>query len=286
MHAESAPALIEWMVNKFVNWITAIRVLFVAVLVLQNCILAVAFVGSYHTTEKGTDWMWLLVSVVLILYVLTPWFIILKIHEKQLSKLWIVWSAYVATLMIFLCFIFGFRAKLDKNHFWGPNNLNVILCLTPFIAVLMVLTARDAWEYVNLNYKRFVEIVIEVLDTVEVLAIFISSKALSDGMVFAIVFLAVLSLSLSPLLLAEKLDEDEDYTEGGKIYLFVLVFRKLFVNLALFILRLVAWLVHKQKSLVSIFFIFKNVLMIGSYFYYIFKYVRAASEGAVPLTSP
>jgi len=181
---------------------------------MQCGIFGGAYVGNYSSV-KGIGWISVLAFAVLV-----PWAVILWRWNRQLSKLWIVWTVYVLVLAIFICVIFGWlREKLDKKNFWGPNNLKITVCMTPVIAIVLIATAKDSQKYGDLVHRFYGGLVLELFDAIEVLAIAISledvanfsstpghfnsssnysTSRLPNGLAYTIIAFGVLSLLLSP----------------------------------------------------------------------------------------
>ena len=95
-------------------------------------------------------------------------------HVQQIEQLWKVWLFYVIGLMVTIGVIFGgLRSKLDKTYFFGPNNLKMIMCLTPGIAVLLFITTSKARKfYSELVVELCGNVAVDLFDYIEILAAF------------------------------------------------------------------------------------------------------------------
>jgi len=278
------------MPKLFRDWLLITRVFFV-VLVIAQCSIFAEYIRIYSSKE------FLLALLSFSLLVLISWVVVLYLYRRsgQLSKLWLVWTVYVIVLGIFIGLIFGWlRERLDRDNFWGPNNLKITICMTPVIALVLIATANNSREYGDLVHRFYGGLVLELFDAIEVLAIVISpenlassssvevqlnptlnstnstfnctlntlSVKLPSAFVIAIIALALLSFLLSPLELAENklLDGEGEHKLHKRMYLCRLVVKKLLVNLALMIVRLVAWLEYKHEA--SIFIIKNATIMV------------------------
>lgn len=198
--------------------------------------------------------------------------VICKKSEHEVKWLWLVWWFYVVFLLApMVALIFGgLRNKLDTNVFFGPNNLKMILCGSPVIALVLLTTAKDLRENTDLVVKLCGSIALDLFDDIEVLAMLLPQKEPSSlvhlprGLEVSIIVCVCSSLLLSSLEIAEtkiKYDSEDQlkYKRRKTLYRCRLILQMLTVNFALLIIRLAIWLKYKHDASI---FITKNFILI------------------------
>ncbi|XP_028518234.1 uncharacterized protein LOC114576202 [Exaiptasia diaphana] len=257
------------------------RLAFVILMALQTFFLSMYLVK--YSSINGISWVGLLVLPALIL-----WSRILGIlgepcDENQLSKLWSVWFFYVVELIVFFGIIFGtdVREKLDKKNVFGPNVLKTTICITPAIALLLITTASDSQKYGDLVNQLCGNIVLDLFDTIEALAIVIApedpTSHLDKSLIISIVVIVGIALLLSPLEMAENKFLPRGETKiRKKLYFWRLLLEMLLVNIALMIVRLIAWLKFKHEASI---FIAKNAIIVVVSITNIMKFQKCCGLG-------
>jgi len=116
-------------------WLTCIsRTVFVALIFTQTGILTSAYWGPYNNSLPPL--IGGIVSILMLIAMFFIWVMIIYRSEEQLSNLWIVWTMYaIGFVVIIFCTQGRWKDELDKNHFWGPNNLKITICMTPIVAL-------------------------------------------------------------------------------------------------------------------------------------------------------
>ena len=237
----------------------------IILLVLQTTFLAMYLVE--YSSIDGISFVGLL-----LLLVLFAWFIMIGRCESQLSQLWVVWGLYAIDLVVFFAIIFGtdVRERLDKDKFWSPNNLKITICIAPAVASLLITTASDSGKYGDLVKQLCGDIALDLFDTIEALSIVIApedpndvSSHLDKSLIYAIIAIVGMGLLLSPLEMAEKgflpTTGQGESKFRKKLTLCRLLLEMLLVNIALMIVRLIAWKKYNHEASI---FIAKNAIIV------------------------
>ena len=111
-------------------------------------------------------------------------------RETKLRIFFFVWGFYiVCALLTTVIVIFGFVVdSLDKEKFLGPNVLKMVLCITPVLLILLMLTAdyedelrEEKQKHRQLVSKLCAQMAIDLLDTIEVLDIILEETEHNSG---------------------------------------------------------------------------------------------------------
>ena len=251
-----APQVIKW----------GGRVLFFALLLTQCGLLT-----AYPAHHKGPEWSSAFISYAPVCLV---WLLSMYKRATKLRTLFFVWAYYIVfALPPNVIVLFGFVVdSLKKENFLGPNVLKQVLCITPVLFVLLMITAdcddeqrEEKEKHKELVSKLCTQMGIDLLDTIELLDIILEEKehnyVISKGFGTAMIVVACLSFLLSLLQLTEVKFNDEGNPE--KIRYGTTLLRNaaemVLVNLTFLIIRLfVLFSYGKDESI----FITKNGLAI------------------------
>ena len=187
------------------------------------------------------------------------------ITKAELPLGWIAWLIYSVFLAIRMAILFWDVVQhLDEKDFFGPNTLKLTIASAAFVCLLLIATHHDA-PYGS-SRQSFISGVskgatMDILDTVAILDILFIIEShifLTFEMHRTIIFIAFVNLILPtvPLLvLSQTRFGKDDMTTGMKVA-HTLIYM-MFINVPLFIIRLILWHVRNQN--ISVFLI-KNVL--------------------------
>ncbi|XP_068713028.1 uncharacterized protein [Montipora foliosa] len=196
------------------------------------------------------------------------------LRATKLRTFFFVWAFYiVCALLPNVIVIFGFVVdSLDGKKFLGPNLLKIVLCITPILLVLLMLTADYEDELKEENEKRrelvsklCAQMAIDLLDTIELLDIILEGKeryyVISKGFGTAMTAVACLSFVLSLLQMTEVKFNNERKPEKTRYRTTMLrtAAEMVLVNLTFLIIRLVVFFSYEKDESI---FIAKNVLAI------------------------
>lgn len=242
------------------------RVLFFALLLTQ-C----GFLTAYPAQYKGPAWSSVLMSYVPVCLI---WLLSMYKGEAKLRTFFFVWAFYIVfALLPNVIVIFGFVVdSLDKEKFLGPNVLKMVLCITPVLLVLLMVTADNEEETDGekevrreLVSKLCTQMAIDLLDTIEVLDIILEETehnyGIKKGFGTAMIVVACLSFVLSLLQMTEvKFDKERKPEKTRyKTTLLRTAAEMVLVNLTFLIIRLIVFFSYgKDESI----FIAKNGLAI------------------------
>ena len=187
------------------------------------------------------------------------------ITKAELPLGWIAWLVYSILLASRMAILFqDVVQRLDEKDFFGPNTLKLTLASSAFIFLLLIATHHDA-PYGS-SRQSFISSVsrgstMDILDTVAILDILFITEShifLTFEMhktIIAIAFINLILPTVPLLVLNQTRFGKDDMTTTLKIS-HTLVYM-LFINVPLFIIRLILWNVRNQN--ISVFLI-KNVL--------------------------
>ena len=252
------------MAPPIVKWVG--RAVFFALLATQY-----GFLSAYPVKYKDNPAWYAVFASYVPAFLL--WIMYVYRDKAGLRPFFGVWAAYSLALIANIIVIFGFVVNsLDKEKFLGPNVLEIVLCITPALLILLLNTAdygvEDGNEKVvrrELVSRLSVQMAIDLLDTIEMLDIVLEEKehsyGISNGFGIAMVLLACVSILMSLFQMAEiKFDEDGKAAKlRYKTTLIRTVGEMIAVNLAFLIIRLVVFFKYgKDESI----FIAKNGIAI------------------------
>ena len=238
------------------------------VLLLTQC----GFLTAYPVQYKGPAWSSLLISYVPVCLI---WLLSMYKGEAKLRTFFFVWAFYIVfALLPNVIVIFGFVVdSLNKEKFLGPNVLKMVLCITPVLLVLLMVTADNEEETKDdkdvrreLVSKLCTQMAIDLLDTIEVLDIILEETehnyGIKKGFGITMIVVACLSFVLSLLQMIEVKFNDDGKPEKTGRYSTTLIrtaVEMVFVNVLFLIVRLIVFFSYgKDESI----FIAKNGLAI------------------------
>ncbi|XP_068713782.1 uncharacterized protein [Montipora foliosa] len=238
------------------------RALFFALLLTQ-C----GFLTAYPVQYKGPAWCSVFISYVPVCLI---WLLSMYKRETKLRIFFFVWGFYiVCALLTNVIVIFGFVVdSLDKEKFLGPNVLKMVLCITPVLLILLMLTADYEDELREEKQKRrelvsklCAQMAIDLLDTIEVLDIILEETehnyGIKKGFGTGMTVVACLSFVLSLLQMTEIKFNADGKPEKTRYRTTLLrtAAEMVFVNFTFLIIRLVVFFSYgKDESI----FIAKN----------------------------
>ena len=171
-----------------------------------------------------------------------------------------VWFLYVVLLIPTIVIIYELVEDADMNdRFLNPEVLKAVLCITPFLLLLLVNTADHSEYHKEAISKMSVTMTIHLFDAIDMMDIVLNGKEHGSGnipKVFgrAMIALACVNLFLSAWQLAEN--KSSNGNVSTKIRLVVVIL----VNLAFLSIRAVV-VSHYQGTNETI-FIAKNIITI------------------------
>ena len=144
------------------------RIAFGVILVIQAIFLAF-YPGEYENSK------WYSLSTVF-LPALAAWSLLLSLRQKAtLRWLLLVWSLYIAALIVNIGIIFGLVGdKLGTKKFPSLGLLKGILCLTPPLLLLLLHNADDldrSQERKDLVFKLSFQMAIDLFDVIDMIDI-------------------------------------------------------------------------------------------------------------------
>ena len=172
-----------------------------------------------------------------------------------------VWLVYIVLLILHIVIIYGLVEDADMNDkFLNPEVLKAVLCITPFLLLLLVNTADHSEYHKEAISKMSVTMTIHLFDAIDMMDIVLNGKEHGSGSLIpkgfgrAMIALACGNLFLSAWQLAEK--KSSNGNVSTKIRLGV----EILVNLVFLIIRAVV-VSHYQGTNETI-FIAKNIITI------------------------
>ena len=187
------------------------------------------------------------------------------IKKADLPLGWIAWLIYSVLLAARMAILFqDVVQRLDEKDYFGPNTLKLTLASSAFIFMLLVSTHHDA-QYGS-SRQSFISSLtkgstMDILDTIAILDILFITEShifLTFEMhktIIAIAFVNLVLPTIPLLVLSQTRFGKDDMTTGLKIsHTLIYMF---FINVPLFIIRLILWHVRNQN--ISVFLI-KNIL--------------------------
>lgn len=210
-----APSIVKW----------GGRVVFFVLLVTQCC-----FLAAYPVYYK-CNFLWCAVCASY-MPATVLWLCLLVRRKASLLRCFYVWAVYICcALLPIIIVIFGFVVdSLEKETFFGPNVLKMVLCITPLLLLLLLNTAdcgdenddakaerKEVDEEVpdksagklleELSSKLSVQITLDLFDAIEMLDIVLDEiqheRMAFKGLRIAIIVGASFSFLLSLLQMAE-----------------------------------------------------------------------------------
>ena len=143
------------------------RIAFGVILVIQAIFLA-CYPGEYENSK----WYSLLT---VFLPALGAWSLLLRFQKATLRWLLLVWSLYIAALIVNIGIIFGLVGdKLGTKKFPSLGLLKGILCLTPPLLLLLLHNADDldrSQERKDLVFKLSFQMAIDLFDVIDMIDI-------------------------------------------------------------------------------------------------------------------
>ncbi|XP_068713029.1 uncharacterized protein [Montipora foliosa] len=238
------------------------------VLLLIQC----GFLTAYPVYYKGPEWSPVFISYAPVCLI---WLYSLYKRATELRTFFVVWAFYiVCALLTNVIVIFGFVVEsIDKEKFLCPNVLKVVLCITPVLLVLLMVTADNGEETDRqkevrreLVAKLCTQMAIDLLDTIEVLDIILEDAEHDDriklkGFGTTMTAVACLSFVLTLVQMTEIKFNNDGKPEKTRYTTTLLrtAAEMVFVNFIFLIARLVAFFSYgKDESI----FIAKNGLAI------------------------
>ena len=266
-----APSIVKW----------GGRVLFFVLLVTQCC-----FLAAYPVHYK-CNFLWCAVSASYIPATVL-WLCLLVRRKANLLRCFYVWAVYVCCALIpNIIVIFGFVVEsLEKETFFGPNVLKMVLCITPLILLLLLNTAdcgdknddekaerKEVHEEVpdksagklleELSSKLSVQITLDLFDAIEMLDIVVDEiqheRMAFKGLGIVMIIGASFSFLLSLLQMAETQFVLGKPVQRYKTTMVCTILRMIGINLVFLIVRAVVFFKYgKDESI----FIAKNGIAI------------------------
>ena len=258
------------------------RIAFGVILVIQAIFLAF-YPGEYENSK----WYSLLT---VFLPALGAWSLLLCLQKATLRWLLLVWSLYIAALIVNIGIIFGLVGdKLGTKKFPSLGLLKGILCLTPPLLLLLLHNADDldrSQERKDLVFKLSFQMAIDLFDVIDMIDIVLDdigrvnearslpadviatlnktlkeNKSLAIPPVFGIVMIGVacFSLMLSIWQWAENKLSTNDTGIQFRTAVARNVLEVIFVNFFFLIIRGVVFFMYGQDDFV---FIAKNFIAI------------------------
>jgi len=236
------------------------RLVFFALIIIQSFFLA----GYLATYKKNSHWYVLATSFAPAVIV---WLCLIASNAK-LRRLFYVWDLYIICALIpNIAIVFVYVGdSLDKNELLGPNALKMVLCITPFLLLLLLHTADDSDqtdEHRELVSKLSYQMAIDLFDAVEMMDIVLEENehdfGIPNGFGVFMIVLACISLALSTWQLAENNLSGGETNIRFRVGFWRNIVEILFVNLPFLITRAVVFFKYgKDESI----FIAKNGIAI------------------------
>ena len=230
-------------------------------LITTQCFILSAYLAKYEDSSK---WYLTAISFGPAIFV---WILLLLFKALYLSCLFRIWGLYIVALVVNIAMVFGkVGDRIDKTEFLGPNVLEMVLCITPLLLLLLLNTGDlddSDDEEREIVSKLCFPMAVDLFDGIEMIDIVLEEREHDFGIPkafsTAMIVLACLSMLVSPWQMAEnKLTKD-----GPKIRFRTALYRSIvqivFVNLPFLVIRAVVFFMFgKDESI----FIAKNGIAI------------------------
>ena len=236
------------------------RLAFFCLLTTQSMFLS-AYLGKYEGTS---NWYFMAFSFGPAVFV---WVLLLIFKALYLGCLFRIWGLYIMALVVNIAMVFGkVGDRIDKTEFLGPTVLEMVLCITPLLLLLLLNTGDlddSDDEEREIVSKLCFPMAVDLFDGIEMIDIVLEEREHEFGIPkafsTAMIVLACLSILASPWQMEEiKLTE-----EGPEIRIRTALSRNIFqialVNLPFLVIRAVVFFKFgKDESI----FIAKNGIAI------------------------
>ena len=230
-------------------------------LINTQCFILSAYLAKYEDSSK---WYLTAISFGPAIFV---WILLLLFKALYLSCLFRIWGLYIVALVVNIAMVFGkVGDRIDKNEFLGPTVLEMVLCITPLLLLLLLNTGDlddSDDEEREIVSKLCFPMAVDLFDGIEMIDIVLEEREHDFGIPkafsTAMIVLACLSMLVSPWQMVEnKLTKD-----GPKIRFRTALYRSIvqivFVNLPFLVIRAVVFFMFgKDESI----FIAKNGIAI------------------------
>ena len=230
-------------------------------LINTQCFILSAYLAKYEDSSK---WYLTAISFGPAIFV---WILLLLFKALYLSCLFRIWGLYIVALVVNIAMVFGkVGDRIDKTEFLGPTVLEMVLCITPLLLLLLLNTGDlddSDDEEREIVSKLCFPMAVDLFDGIEMIDIVLEEREHDFGIPkafsTAMIVLACLSMLVSPWQMVEnKLTKD-----GPKIRFRTALYRSIvqivFVNLPFLVIRAVVFFMFgKDESI----FIAKNGIAI------------------------
>ena len=232
-------------------------------LITTQCFFLSAYLAKYEDSSK---WYLTAISFGPAIFV---WILLLLFKALYLSCLFRIWGLYIVALVVNIAMVFGkVGDRIDKTEFLGPNVLEMVLCITPLLLLLLLNTGDLDDSDVNDKEREIVSelcfpMAVDLFDGIEMIDIVLEEREHDFGIPkafsTAMIVLACLSMLVSPWQMAEnKLTKDEPKIRF-RTALYRSIVQIVFVNLPFLVIRAVVFFMFgKDESI----FIAKNGIAI------------------------
>ena len=229
--------------------------------IITQCIFLSAYLKKY---DSESNWY---LTIIFFGPAVIVWILLLIFKAQYFCCLFRIWGLYIVALVVNIAMVFGkVGDRIDKTEFLGPTVLEMVLCITPLLLLLLLNTGDlddSDDEEREIVSKLCFPMAVDLFDGIEMIDIVLEEREHEFGIPkafsTAMIVLACLSILESPWQMVEiKLTE-----EGPEIRIRTALCRNIvqiaFVNLPFLVIRAVVFFMFgKDESI----FIAKNGIAI------------------------
>ena len=230
-------------------------------LIITQCYFLSAYLANYEGTS---NWYLMVFSFGPAVFV---WIFLLFFDALYLGCLFRIWGLYIVALVVNIAMVFGkVGDRIDKTEFLGPNVLEMVLCITPLLLLLLLNTGDlddSDDEEREIVSKLCLPMAVDLFDGIEMIDIVLEEREHDFGIPKAFSTAMIVFACLSILASPWQMEEIKRTKEGPEIRVCTALCRNILqivlVNLPFLVIRAVVFFKFgKDESI----FIAKNGIAI------------------------
>ena len=230
-------------------------------LIITQCYFLSAYLANYEGTS---NWYLMVFSFGPAVFV---WIFFLFFDALYLGCLFQIWGLYIVALVVNIAMVFGkVGDRIDKTEFLGPTVLEMVLCITPLLLLLLLNTGDlddSDDEEREIVSKLCFPMAVDLFDGIEMIDIVLEEREHDFGIPKAFSTAMIVFACLSILASPWQMEEIKRTKEGPEIRVCTALCRNIvqivLVNLPFLVIRAVVFFKFgKDESI----FIAKNGIAI------------------------